>query len=147
MNQREKLIELLNGWAKENNDGIHADSVADYLLANGVVVLPCKVGDTVYVISKCKDIRMYYDNDYFDGTGASECPFENVCEYEDCSDENVRIFETTVTGFTYENHEYPLSFHTFLEGLNVEDDCWGKTVFLTREEAEAALERMNNSNG
>lgn len=54
MTQREKLIELLpeavgkckgsqgsdNGWGE----------IADYLIANGVIVLPCKVGDTVYKV-------------------------------------------------------------------------------------------------
>lgn len=52
---REKLIKLL-----ENMDGIdHMDAreagvdwwdVADYLLDNGVIVLPCKVGDTVWIV-------------------------------------------------------------------------------------------------
>lgn len=49
MTQREKLIELIiesvNGCARH-----WAEVIADYLLANGVVVLPCKVGDKVYRI-------------------------------------------------------------------------------------------------
>lgn len=44
---RERLIELIqdsvNGCARN-----WAEIIADYLLANGVIVLPCKVGDTVY---------------------------------------------------------------------------------------------------
>lgn len=49
MEQREKLIELIiesvNGCARH-----WAEVIADYLLANGVVVLPCNVGDTVYKV-------------------------------------------------------------------------------------------------
>lgn len=55
MSERERLVELLlesepikerdldDGW--EDNE---ISDIADYLLENGVVVLPCKVGDTVY---------------------------------------------------------------------------------------------------
>lgn len=41
MTMRERLVELL---AK----GMDYTNLADYLLANGVIVPPCKVGDTVY---------------------------------------------------------------------------------------------------
>ena len=54
---RDRLIELI---AKSNlvlvDGGIHPDThqaqeaLADYLLANGVIVPPCKVGQTVYCI-------------------------------------------------------------------------------------------------
>lgn len=53
MMQRLKLIELLDtncGYV----DKQPAVRLADYLIQNGVVVLPCKVGDTVYkVIERC----------------------------------------------------------------------------------------------
>lgn len=61
--QREKLAELLY----KINDTIDSDllsyereEVADYLLQNGVVVLPCTIGNTVYLISdgKCKEIEI-----------------------------------------------------------------------------------------
>ena len=50
MNDRDRLIELLA------NSGCSADletyhEIADYLLANGVIVPPCKVGQTIYYIS------------------------------------------------------------------------------------------------
>ena len=63
MTQKEKLIELLKSPHKAEqlrkigaNIGKYEDDcvesmVADFLLANGVIVLPCKVGDTVYIIS------------------------------------------------------------------------------------------------
>lgn len=49
MTQRDKLIELLDtncGYVDE----IKADELADRLLDNGIVVLPCRVGDTVYPV-------------------------------------------------------------------------------------------------
>lgn len=48
MTERERLIELLNEWGNKENDGIRAESIADYLLENGVNLLPCNIGDTVY---------------------------------------------------------------------------------------------------
>lgn len=52
MTDREKLIELL-----EHDDcpifmvfGDNIEGLADYLIANGVTVSPCKVGDTVYAL-------------------------------------------------------------------------------------------------
>ena len=42
---RDRLIELLNYcFAK----GMTTNCIADYLLENGVIVPPCKVGDTVW---------------------------------------------------------------------------------------------------
>lgn len=55
MNERERLVEIL----KDNQgDSTYymtdeaVQSVSDVLLDNGIVVLPCKVGDKVYVIPK-----------------------------------------------------------------------------------------------
>ena len=53
MTDREKLIELLDKTYAEQYDKrrlLTAEHTADYLLANGVIVPPCKVGDTVYCI-------------------------------------------------------------------------------------------------
>ena len=55
--QRERLIELLNrhcALRQEYNDCTNETTedcstcLADFLLANGVILPPCKVGDTVY---------------------------------------------------------------------------------------------------
>jgi hypothetical protein len=49
---RERLIELLNECRGIEGVGMELmRKKADYLLANGVIVPPCKVGDTVYYIS------------------------------------------------------------------------------------------------
>ena len=35
MSERERLIELLQEWSNKENDGVRAESIADYLLGNG----------------------------------------------------------------------------------------------------------------
>ena len=47
---RDRLIELIES-ARYWGSGTSAE-IAEYLLANGVIVPPCKVGDTVYRIVK-----------------------------------------------------------------------------------------------
>ena len=104
-----------------------------------LVRLPCKEGDTVYVISHCENVMVHCDDDYETGTGFRECPFENSCEFEDCDDGNKRIFETTCTGFYLTDGKSDI----FFEDLNAEFylSDFGKTVFLTLAEAEAALQK------
>ena len=64
---RDRLIELLEQIAGMTDDNACKDcdgdcvrcayeTVADYLLANGVIVPPCKVGDTVYKTSVLGEI-------------------------------------------------------------------------------------------
>ena len=61
MTEREKLIELLmQGELEADKQGIFncsrnkwkAEIIADYLLENGVIVPPCKVGDMVYIFER-----------------------------------------------------------------------------------------------
>ena len=52
MTEREKLIDLMiEAKRTDPETGSFTDHLADYLLEHGVIVLPCKVGDTVYLIS------------------------------------------------------------------------------------------------
>ena len=62
MTERERLIELLmQGELEADKQGVFncsrskwkAEIIADFLLENGVIVMPCSFGDTVYTISKC----------------------------------------------------------------------------------------------
>lgn len=106
MIERERLIELVCK-AYDGCVNRSSASIADYLLANGVIVPPCKVGDTVYYPVK--------------GTGV--------------------IYETKVYGvgvdcygdFAINPKEYP-NDAIAMYGVEV-----GKTVFLSRELAEEAL--------
>lgn len=123
-NYRDRLIELLaqkQDYGVEFGDHmetINNDVLADYLIANGVIVPPCKVGDTVYYFS---------------------CYFGTILPY---FVENLNIAYLGEKGencvYTFEancNHENEL-----LDSIDFESDDIGKTVFLTREEAEKALE-------
>lgn len=100
-NQRRKLIELIreNPYIMSVVPIWKIGEVADHLLANGVIVPPCKVGQTVYEFD--------YD-------------FER---------EETYVVDTTVTGFAIITFEEIHSFRQI-----------GKTVFLSREDAEKALE-------
>ena len=92
--------------------------VADYLLANGVILPPCKVGDMVYrVIEMGTGIRFKQVGRC--GIGHSQGYKIVPCE------EKIKRFIRTVE----------VSKNNFF------DICenFGKTVFLTREEAEAKL--------
>lgn len=51
MSERERLIELLQEWGNKENDGVRAESIADYLIENGVVVLPCKIGTHLFRVT------------------------------------------------------------------------------------------------
>lgn len=51
---RERLIELLSKPIHPKIGADHVEVVADYLLSNGVIVLPCKVGDSCYPLPRSK---------------------------------------------------------------------------------------------
>jgi hypothetical protein len=125
---RERLVELLNkkydhfcDQCGVNKDSHYTDSLADYLLENGVVVLPCKVGTRVYMVLDRYDARKL---------GCSCCladyGFETECAYYKSGD---------CTNMTA-NANWQIISRRF-EYQHIYD--FGKTVFLTREEAERAL--------
>lgn len=58
---RDKLIELLQEFTDNNNGGGSNHGRADYLLENGVIVLPCKVGDTVYLLNADPRFRAFIE--------------------------------------------------------------------------------------
>ena len=113
---RERLIELLEeakiqarATIGSLNNGF-GEWYADYLLANGVIVPPCKVGGTVYIIDEAED---------------------------ECSEDYV--LDVKVNQFIINKHGIAVDLELPL-GLRL--NTWaviGKTVFLTREEAEQKL--------
>lgn len=101
---RDRLIELLDDIVCDYRTSV----IADHLLANGVILPPCKVGDAVYDASE-----------FFDGTLYPELYLlqDNTMEIKK-TDNGYR--------FTY-------------DGMFLTKDDIGKTLFLTREEAEKAI--------
>lgn len=120
MTERENLIELLNEWGNKENDGVRAESIADYLLVNGVIVLPCKVGDKVYIIHNTVErIEL----------GLKDCIYETVIDA-------IHIAGTIEYHMYYKKIAHPdCDFFT-------EKDI-GKTVFFDRKEAEKALKESD----
>ena len=80
MTERERLIELIGDYTEDKSArDIHLaefeEQFADYLLANGVIVLPIKVGDTVYYIrdsfiEPCT-VKIIFLSNYMDKDGNS----------------------------------------------------------------------------
>jgi hypothetical protein len=111
MTDRERLIELHTKahteWLQKEydheTDKSIAEYVADYLLANGVIVPPCKVGDAVYAVGMI--------------TG-QVIPSEVVGIEHTENDMFLILANQTVVSTVYQ---------------------LGKTVFLTKEEAEEKL--------
>lgn len=51
---KEKLIKLMQSVPANGRDACSTEELAEHLIQNGIIVLPCKVGDTVYkVIERC----------------------------------------------------------------------------------------------
>ena len=111
MNERERLVELMTQAENENLSliGFEKKILADYLLENGVVVLPCKVGDTVYEICERRRSGKW-----------QKAIVERVVHGIEIGIDKILTARCGTTAYVY------------LSRL-------GKTVFLTREEAETAL--------
>lgn len=131
------------GKLRIENDQLYAELAELQELAQAkaegrLVVLPCKVGKSVYAIVNCADIIKSCDDDYFTGTGAISCSFEKDCPFEECDDGNRGVFETACKGFWVDDEG---RLNVFLDYINANIGPldFGKTVFLTREEAEKAL--------
>ena len=163
---RERLIELLKTPHKAEklrqtgtaigdyeDDCIEA-MIADFLLANGVIVPPCAVGDTVYHITTCEGFTHELDGSLYNSLGGlgdatgyycpcelrDNCPFDNEEDF-DCDNLKTKqaVFEDTVNGFFIGDYDTWV-YLEYSGNVNLSD--FGKTVFLTREEAEEALGKM-----
>lgn len=148
---RDRLIESI----KQGNGGydfMSLERIADYLLANGVIVPPCKVGDTVYHITNCKDFPRELDGTLYDSNGGfgsatgyycpcelrNNCPFDDEVDFDcDKQKSNLAIFEDEVKGFLVDEYGEMLILLDYTGNEYTSE--LGKTVFLTREEAEAML--------
>lgn len=119
-NMRNRLIELLSKKLYPREGVDIAEVVADYLIDNGVVALPCKVGDTVYFANRglqevCPGTVFVIEIDFY-----TRCrnPIWLKIEYH-----------SKLIGF----HEY----HCSVTEIN-------NTIFFTQEEAEKALKESES---
>ena len=138
MTDRERLIELLITPIKLTNGIVtvheikvslyEAGFVADHLLANGVIVPPCKVGDKVYVFEDCSCYSDYY---------------AKACGNRLPGDKRRKAISIVPVGIGKRKHHCIKLFERKFKLQHL--DKIGKTVFLTKEEAEKALkERADN---
>ena len=144
MTDRDRLIELIkqaekcppeyDGEERDTSSVFHcegcqyaettdcvAERIADYLLANGVIVPPCKGGDMVYRVMADKRIKQPY-------------------QYK-------------VIGFWYSADETCNNLHlvryvngVFESSMSVPFSEFNRILFLTKEEAEQALEERTGKN-
>lgn len=119
------------------------------------VVLPAGIGDTVYHITTCKNFSQVLDGTMYGPNGelgtatglycpcelAETCPFPCDDDWSfDCEKHKntIAIFEDVVAGVFIEDMQDVITFR-YSGSADFED--FGKTVFLTRADAEAALRR------
>ena len=118
---KQKLMLLLHtsGWNIFSNPvSQNVEQIADFLLENGVIVPPCKIGDTIYKSIFLKDRTGFYVEHQVVGFHVGELP--------------------KLRG--HKREQYFIVWHketNAISHLNFEQI--GKTVFFTKEEAEKAL--------
>lgn len=118
---RDRLIEIVKESLVKNIDYTHrlAESITDDLLANGVIVPPCKVGEMVF----------FY-----------------CCVCDEVGKEKFDILEGEAISFSIQK-EGLWAYCRYKCGLtywHVVEEDFGKTVFLTREDAEQALKEAQD---
>ena len=117
----EKITEILKAYTKKHNitaSSVILEEYAEELVANGVIMLPCKVGDIVYSITHNNRINKETITDitiFLDQYAPPYIECDTKCE---------------VSGYFYNSYF----------------DCnlFGKTVFLTKEEAEEKLKELKD---
>ncbi len=122
MTDRNRLIDLLDDVVYGLLDGAQIEAIAEHLLANGVILPPVKVGDTVYELS-------YYD-------GKPEGYYERI---------------VTGYHYTQENHygnskdnEYLCVVGKYCNNTrHIKTSKIGRTVFLTEADAKKALKERD----
>lgn len=120
MTDRDRLIELVDKakeeYANDVTDHTETDYIVESLLNEGVIVPPCKVGDTVYYFV---DINI---------------PQRLMLES--------RIYHIEITEITMKFYFHTVKKCQYRYGHFDFNDI-GKTVFLTKEEAEEKLKECN----
>ena len=115
---RDRLVRRLHDW------GItEAEALADYLIKNGAIVLLIKPGDTVYAYCEYFGVLPYLVGNFHIGYMGKEKDY-----------------------LYWEAAAHAAETDELLDDMDFDLDDIGKTVFLTREEAEKALAERNDNN-
>ena len=123
MTQKERLVELIKqymvGFSTTN-----CEKLAEYLIHNGVIVPPCKVGDTVYFVAgyETKDCRLIHKVIELE-----------VCDVSMSNDGEIWLDTVEIMGEGTNDRV-----------LNTLD--FGIDAFLARKEAEQALKEREHEN-
>lgn len=130
MTQRERLIELIDDFGddvalcdvcdrpREDCAGCTNEQLAEYLVENGVIVPPVKVGQTVYIVhNTAESIEL----------GVSDCIYETVVD--------AMCINSIVEYHVY----YKKITHPDCDFFTEND--LGKNVFLSKEQALKDIER------
>ena len=141
MNDRDRLIELIEqAEGLKNNDFPSVEETADYILADGWIRMPCKVGDKVYILKeKCKF------------SGQENKPWESCNQYWD------NVFKNKMWGCAGKdkngNKIYCKQKEMVWYAKEVEYSILlysnpaivlGENLFLTKEEAEEKLKGLQS---
>lgn len=132
MHEREKLIELLNNVPEDYTGRRSVGAIADHLLANEVIMPPYKVGDIVWRIEDVWHLddretwTYHYEKEVLEFMVRS---ISISCNSKGVWTKKIRICQV-IDGKTIDHQR------------NIEFDEIGKTVFLSREEAEKALKEV-----
>jgi hypothetical protein len=102
----DRLIELLYNFPNLKYADLDESELADYLLENGVIVPPCKVGDILWI------------------------PSANSNE----------VYSKVIKEILIHEKDGDISMYIYASSAYFSVKNIGKTVFLTKEEAERALE-------
>jgi hypothetical protein len=118
MSSKERITEILKAYTKKHNimaSSVILEEYAEELLANGVIVPPCQIGQKVYDIGE-----------FVLGVVAPDI-------YELKADE--MTIEKGIDG----------ALNFVYDGMYINNEGIGKTVFLTKEEAEEKLRECGNN--
>ncbi len=133
---KDRLIELIRNADNDKNLGWYdlydlcrgkgcAEYFADYLIANGVIVPPCKVGDTVYVDGDTWSyFPIHYESRFIHSKYFVVGEIVSIIKTKKQLLMKIRVDNSIHTRHTYKRYTV---------------NAIGVTVFLTKEEVEKAL--------
>lgn len=131
------LAAMLCRLAAYEDTGLSPEKCAVYAKAEAegrLAVPPCKVGDTVWATGKERIVECYVDEAYLDD--------DKRIEYLVSFDCNIDCKGCPFGSWHQDSYSGEYSCAGEYGNACISSADFGKTVFLTREEAEKALEQM-----